>query len=161
MEFSIAGYDITVFAQLVIAMFLGMLIGVERSIAGKTAGMRTYALVAMGSCLFVVVSTLVTKQYVGVVDFDPLRVASSVVTGIGFIGAGIIIFRESTLKGLTTAAGLWVAAGIGVAVAYSLYSIAIFATLLTLFVFTLLWYVEEGIEGKLITHKNTENREEP
>lgn len=138
--------DLTVFFQLALATLLGMALGVERSIAGKTAGMRTYALVALGSCLFTVTSVLVSSAYIGVVNFDPLRVAAGIITGIGFIGAGIIIFRENTPKGLTTAAGLWVVSGIGIAVGFGLYALSIFATLLALSIFTLMWYLENRVK---------------
>ncbi|HEX9608763.1 MAG TPA: MgtC/SapB family protein [Candidatus Paceibacterota bacterium] len=141
--------NIGIAGQLITAMLLGMLVGAERAIAGKTAGMRTYALVSMGSALFTVISVGISAAYLGVVNFDPLRVAAGIITGIGFIGAGIIIFRESSLRGLTTAAGLWVAAGIGMAVGFKLYFIAVFASLLTLFVFTVMWFVEERLEEKL------------
>lgn len=134
--------------QLVIAMLLGMLLGMERSIVGKKAGMRTFALASLGSCLFVIISEQVVRQWVGIVDFDPLRVAAGVITGIGFIGAGMIIFHKE-LRGLTTAASLWVAAGIGMAVGFGLYSIAIATTVLTLFVFTALWYIERYIERRI------------
>ena len=131
--------QIEVFLQLALAMILGVLLGTERSIAGKTAGMRTYALVSLGSCLFVVVSVITSAKYLPFVDFDPLRIAAGIVTGIGFLGAGLIIMREQRLRGLTTAAGLWVAAGIGVAVGYQLYDVAIYTTFLTLIVFTLMY----------------------
>lgn len=136
----------TLFLQLILAMFLGMLLGAERSFAGKTAGMRTYSLVSLGSCLFVVISIIVTAQYVSFVNFDPLRIAASIIVGVGFLGAGLIIVHDLTLKGLTTAAGLWVSAGIGISVGYGLYAIAIFTTFLTLIVFTLIWYIEEKIK---------------
>lgn len=139
--------DFTVFFQLILATLLGMGLGVERSIAGKTAGMRTYALVSLGACLFTVTSVLVSTAYIGTVDFDPLRIAAGIVTGIGFIGAGVIIFRENTQKGLTTAAGLWTVSGIGVAVGFGLYSIAVFTTLLALSVFTLMWYLENRVKN--------------
>ncbi len=138
--------DFTVFFQLALATLLGMGLGVERSIAGKTAGMRTYALVSLGSCLFTVTSVLVSTAYMGVVDFDPLRIAAGIVTGIGFIGAGVIIFRENTPRGLTTAAGLWVVSGIGIAVGFGLYGLAVFTTLLALSVFTLMWYLENRVK---------------
>jgi putative Mg2+ transporter-C (MgtC) family protein len=137
------------FVRLLVAMFLGALLGMERRVyARKMAGMRTYALVSMGAALFVVVADIVTVRYVGITMFDPLRVASQVVVGIGFIGAGLIIFHESRLVGLTTAAGLWVAAGIGVAAGYGLYAIAFFVTLLTLFIFVILWHVEQWLAKK-------------
>ncbi len=139
--------QIETFLQLALAMILGVLLGTERSIAGKTAGMRTYALVSLGACLFVIISVVITAQYYPHgINFDPLRVAAGIITGIGFLGAGLIIMREHRLRGLTTAAGLWVAAGIGVAVGYQLYDVAIYTTFLTLVVFTLMWFIEEKIK---------------
>ncbi|NQV93371.1 MgtC/SapB family protein [Candidatus Kaiserbacteria bacterium] len=138
---------LVIFGQLILAILLGMTLGTERSvIANKRAGTRTYSLVALGSCLFSIISIQVTSQYLGLVSFDPMRVTAGIITGIGFLGAGIIIFKDSTLQGLTTAAGLWVSAGIGVAVAFSLYAIAIFTTILTLLVFTVLWFVENKLD---------------
>ena len=144
----------TIFLQLILAMVLGMLLGTERAIAGKTVGMRTYALVSLGACLFIVISTAVNSAYIEITGFDPMRVAAGIVTGVGFLGAGIIIYRGSKLRGLTTATSLWVAAGIGVATGYQLYAVAIFTTFLTLLVFTILWFIEQKVrtlsEGKEI-----------
>lgn len=136
----------TICLQLGLSIVLGMLLGMERSIAGKAAGMRTYALVSLGATLFVVAGLAAAPELAVLGGVDHLRVAAAIITGIGFIGAGTIIFRRDALKGLTTAAGLWVAAGIGIAVGYGLYAVALAATLLTLFVFTALWYVESLIE---------------
>lgn len=137
------------FVRLLVAALLGMSLGVERAIAGKTAGMRTYALVSMGAALFVVISEIILSRYAGQSNtvLDPLRMASQIVVGIGFLGAGLIIFRDSQLSGLTTAAGLWVASGIGMAAGFGLFEIAIFATVLTIFVFTILWYLEVKIKS--------------
>lgn len=150
MEAFFADANITVFVQLVVAMALGMLLGVERTLAGKEAGMRTYALVSTGAALFIVATTLGAPSIAVFGDADPLRIAAGIITGIGFLGAGVIIFRrnEGELEGLTTAAGLWIAAGIGIAVGYQLYATALFVTLLTLFIFTILWYVEHYIEER-------------
>lgn len=137
------------FIQLFIAALLGSFLGLERALAGKTAGLRTFALVSMGSALFVIISEMIGNNYLGVAAFDPLRVASQIIVGIGFLGAGLIIFKESRISGLTTAAGLWVSAGIGVAVGYKLYSIAIFVTILTLFIFTILWFIERKIKKEV------------
>src|SRR3954462_5259576 len=104
--------------------------------------MRTFGLVAMGACLFVLAGNYVDTHYLGIVNFNPSQVASAVVTGIGFLGAGLIIFRGDTLHGVTTAAGLWVAAAIGVAVGLGMYAVSIFTTLLTLVMFTGMWFVE-------------------
>ncbi|MEK7558578.1 MAG: MgtC/SapB family protein [Patescibacteria group bacterium] len=134
--------------KLFVAVVLGMALGLERVVAHKTAGMRTYALVSMGSALFVIISEMVSMNYINAsgINLDPLRLASNIIVGVGFLGAGLIIFKDSQLVGLTTATGLWVAAGIGTAVGFGLYSLAVVATALTLFVFTVLWYVESRIK---------------
>jgi putative Mg2+ transporter-C (MgtC) family protein len=138
-----------VMAQLIIALVLGALLGFERLLAGKEAGMRTFGLVSIGSCLFVIIGEIVALRYASdAFNTDPLRLASAVVSGIGFIGAGLIIFQHE-LKGLTTAAVLWVASAIGVAVGFRLYMIATFATFLTLFVTVGLWFVERYLERKV------------
>lgn len=140
MEFMFDPSALAVFFQLTAATVLGLILGAERSIAGKSAGMRTYALVSLGACLLTVTSVLVTNEYLGKVNFDPMRMPAAIVTGIGFIGAGLILFRQSLLRGLTTAAGLWIAAAVGIAIGFGLYSIAVFTALLTLFVFTAVVY---------------------
>ena len=126
-----------IFLRITIAMVLGIILGAERIMARKTAGMRTYGLVSMGAAVFVILSMVMADLYIDRTSLDPLRVMSQVIVGIGFIGAGLIIFRGDKISGLTTAAGLWVSAGIGMATGYGLYSIAIFVTILTLFIFTL------------------------
>jgi len=141
------------YLQLIVAMLLGIILGLERTFAGKTAGMRTYGLVSMGSCLLIVSSVLVNSQYIGITNFDPMRLATGIITGIGFIGAGLIIFRENKLEGLTTAAGIWVACGIGMAVGFKLFALAFFATFLALFTFTTLWFLEDKIKKALKNRK--------
>lgn len=143
--FIIDAGTVEIFKHLLLAAFLGAFMGLERVFAHKTAGIRTYALVSMGSALFIVVSSVVTATYLGATPFDPLRIAAGIVTGIGFLGAGTIIFKNSHLEGLTTAAGLWVAAGVGIASGFGLYAIAIFATVVTLFVFTAMWFLEARV----------------
>ena len=127
--------ELNAIVQLIIATALGAAIGIERSIAGKRAGMRTYALVALGACLLTVVSLIVSNSYIGLTNFDPLRVAASIVMGIGFIGTGLVVFKGDNLIGLTTAAGLWVAAGLGIAVGFRLYVIALAATVFAIIIF--------------------------
>jgi putative Mg2+ transporter-C (MgtC) family protein len=146
MPFLTSEYEI--FFQLTVALLLGSLLGFERLLAGKDAGMRTFGLVAVGSCLFVIIGEIVAQDYHSAFNFDPLRIASSIVTGIGFIGAGLIIFQHE-LKGLTTAAALWVASAIGVAVGFKLYIVATFTTFLTLFVCVGLWFFERYLERKV------------
>lgn len=132
--------------QLSIATILGILIGAERSTSNKTAGMRTYALISLGSCFFVVISHAVSNQYLGLTAFDPMRVASQIVVGIGFVGGGLIMTEGKKVSGITTAAGLWVSAGIGMAVGFHMYNVAIFVTLVTLFIFTTLWHIERAMK---------------
>lgn len=135
--------DATLILRLTVAALLGLLIGAERSRVGKRAGMRTYALVSLGACLFVVMSGVVGFAAAASFTFDPLRVASQIVVGIGFLGAGVIFVQRHELTGLTTAAGLWVAAGIGATCGYGLFVIASYVTFLTLFIFEAMWYIEE------------------
>ncbi|MDO8429980.1 MAG: MgtC/SapB family protein [bacterium] len=127
-----------VFWQLLLAVLLGSLIGIEREVAHKSAGMRTHALVSLGSALFSIVSQSVSGPTV-----DPTRIAAQIVTGIGFLGAGLIVFDQSKVKGLTTAAGVWVASAIGMAIGFKFYDIAIFSTILTILVFVVLWPLEQ------------------
>ena len=131
--------DYEVYLQLVLAVFLGSLIGLERRLSRKIAGIRTFALVTLGSTIFSIISRYVAT--------DPSRIAAQVVVGIGFLGAGMIILDrqsgEERVRGLTTAAGLWVASAIGVAIGFSFYDIAIAATVLSIVIFTVLWRFEE------------------
>ncbi|MEX0934857.1 MAG: MgtC/SapB family protein [Candidatus Paceibacterota bacterium] len=137
--------NILIFAQLIVALILGALVGLERSLAGKTAGMRTFALVSVGSALFVIIAAAFSVSHIGLEIFDPLRVAGAVVTGVGFIGAGLIIFDREGVHGLTTAAGMWVAAAIGVGIGLEFWWPAIFTTFLVLFTFAPLWFLEEKV----------------
>ena len=138
---------LVMFGQLVLAAFLGVVIGTERSVvAQQRAGMRTFALVSLGACIFVLAGEAIDAQYLGIVNFDPARMAAAIVQGIGFIGAGLIFMRGDAVHGITTAAGLWVAASIGVLVAFKLFALAIFAAALTLGIFFGLWYLERIIK---------------
>ena len=114
--------------RLVVAMILGALIGTERELRAKAAGFRTHFLVALGSALFCIVSQFGFPEGLR----DSSRVAAQVVSGIGFLGAGTIILQRSKVRGLTTAAGLWVTAAIGLACGTGLYLIATITTLLAL-----------------------------
>ena len=120
--------------RLVVAAVLGGLVGLERERLEWAAGMRTHALVSLGSALFMVVSIfgfsdILNEQHV---ILDPSRVAAQVASGIGFIGAGTIIFRREIVKGLTTAASIWAVAAVGLAVGGGMFLAAISATLLAL-----------------------------
>lgn len=119
--------------QLALAMLLGWLIGWERKHWKKPAGGRTIMLIALGSCLFSIISIESAQILAGENSVDPTRIASNVLTGIGFIGAGIILHRQGHVEGITTAAALWVAAAVGMAVAFQFYALAAVTSLLTVF----------------------------
>jgi putative Mg2+ transporter-C (MgtC) family protein len=153
------GAYLEILFKLFVALLFGVMLGVERSMAHKMAGMRTFSLVSLGSALFVIISQIVASQFPQSSSLDPLRVASQIIVGIGFLGAGLIIYKGPGVIGLTTAAGMWVSAGIGMAVGFGLYALAATATFFTLFIFVILWFVESRIkhysgnvsdEGKII-----------
>ncbi len=138
-----------VITKLCIAMILGLLLGLERVYAHKTAGMRTYALVCVSTCFFIIISLFIGDHIAIRGDsFSPAQIAAAVITGVGFLGAGLIFFQNNHVQNLTTAAGLWVCAGIGMAVGYGMFREAAFATILTFFVFSVLSIVERYIRLK-------------
>ncbi len=141
----ITSYDnADIVIKLTLAMIFGMALGIERIRAHKTAGMRTYALTSVGAALFVIAGELVRLDFVSGA-LDPLRIASQIVVGVGFLGAGLIVVRDGAVSGLTTASGLWVSAAIGLAVGFGYYVLALVGTLMTLFIFTVLWHIERHI----------------
>lgn len=107
--------DYTTVARLVLSVLLGGIIGFERQHRGKTAGLRTHILVCLGSCLVSVLSVNLYSAVQGLTNADPARLAAQVVSGIGFLGAGAIMKEGPTIRGLTTAASLWVVASVGIA----------------------------------------------
>lgn len=111
--------------RLVLAAFLGAAIGFERELRGRSAGLRTFAAVALGSCLFSIISYVVVPD-----GNETTRIAAQVVTGVGFLGAGVILRGQGHISGLTTSATLWAAAAVGMAVGYGLYVLAVVATIL-------------------------------
>ena len=122
------------FVRLLIASACGTIIGIEREYRSKEAGYRTHFLVALGSALIMLVSQYGFVRFAGHSGYqlDPARVAAQVVSGIGFLGAGTIIFQRSIVRGLTTAAGIWTTCGIGLAVGAGMCAIGAAVTLLTL-----------------------------
>ncbi len=135
----ISSTDIEIIIRLGAATVLGGLIGFERELHGKVAGFRTHSLVALGSALIMLVSIHVLDVAHG--NGDPGRIASQVVTGIGFIGAGTIIRSGTSIKGLTTAAGLWTASGIGLACGLGYFHAAFVAMVITLLVLVVFSWV--------------------
>ena len=108
-------------------MILGLLIGNERKNRNKSAGLRTHAMVALGSALMMVVSKY---GFADTVQGDGARLAAQVVSGVGFLGAGMIFIRNNLVNGLTTAAGIWTTAGVGLTVGAGMYTVGILSTLM-------------------------------
>jgi putative Mg2+ transporter-C (MgtC) family protein len=139
--------EMEMIVRLLMASVLGAAIGFEREVHGRPAGFRTHLLVSLGSALFVLTSIAFYQTFgnfngTGPVGVDPGRVAAQVVTGIGFLGAGAIIRERASIRGLTTAACLWVVAAIGVACGIGLFSMALVVTLLALLSLLLLKKLE-------------------
>ena len=121
--------------RLIVATVLGAIIGIERDIHGRAAGLRTNMLVSLGSALFMIISGTVATHFENnitstFIRADPGRIAAQIITGIGFIGAGAIIKSGFSIRGLTTAACLWLSAGIGMSAGAGLYELAIFTTII-------------------------------
>jgi len=145
--------------RLILAAVLSGIIGFEREFHGRAAGFRTHILVCIGSTLIMLTSMHIFDLYSGRVAVDPARIAAGVITGIGFLGAGTIMHSRSSVRGLTTAASLWVVAGLGLAVGSGLYFGSVVTTVLTvvtLFLFSRLehvmirrdWYRTMSIEAR-------------
>lgn len=119
-------YELLNLVGVLLAVFLGFAIGFERKLRYKEAGIRTHIIVCVGAALL----TVVSKYGFGGDSADSARVAAQIVSGIGFLGAGIIMFRGQKMCGLTTAAGVWTTAGVGMAAGAGLYIVAVGATVI-------------------------------
>ncbi|MBI2864455.1 MAG: MgtC/SapB family protein [Chloroflexi bacterium] len=136
------GNDLELMFRILLAAVLGAIVGLERERRRMPAGLRTFMLVSIGSALFMVVSNY---------DFDgsgttrdPGRIAAQVVTGVGFLGAGMLFRTEASVRGLTTAAGMWAMAGVGLAAGAGMYTIAVFTTIIVTVVLWILRVIERG-----------------
>ena len=138
-----------IFIRIMTAMALGGIIGMERGIKNRPAGLRTYTLVCIGSCVVMLVNQY---SYQATGTGDPVRMGAQVVSGIGFLGAGVIFKHGSTIRGLTTAAGLWATAGIGLAVGAGLYGLGIFTTVLLALVQVFMHRFAVGMDSQLYRH---------
>lgn len=134
-------YDLHYIFRIIIAGICGILIGYERKNRAKEAGLRTHCIVACASALMMIISKyaffdlIEGNLYPGAdIRLDPSRMAQGIVTGIGFLGAGMIFVRKNTIKGLTTAAGIWATSGIGMAIGGGMYIVGIFSTALLLLI---------------------------
>ncbi|WP_106495576.1 MgtC/SapB family protein [Lentibacillus sp. Marseille-P4043] len=124
-----------IMVRVFIALLLSGLIGFEREMKNHSAGFRTHILVGIGSCLMMLLSLYGFEAYIDAYDnvrFDPARIPSYVISGIGFLGAGTIIVYGGTIRGLTTAASIWAVAGLGLVVGIGMYATAVFTTLVIL-----------------------------
>jgi len=140
--------------RIVLAVVLGGIIGLEREKKGRNAGLRTHILVCTGSSLIMLVSLYVFEMYQGKVPVDPSRIAAGVVTGIGFLGAGTIMASAEGVKGLTTAASIWVSSAIGLAVGCGFTSAAVVATIVTFATLAFLKHIEKKLEVTEKTDKS-------
>ena len=130
--------------RLLVACLLGAIIGTEREVHRKAAGLRTNAIIALGSALFTIVGMEMAPA-----GADPSRVASTIVTGIGFLGAGAILRTGRNIQGLTTAATIWVNAAIGMTVGTGAYALGVAATLITLGVLLVVGLIERRVERRI------------
>lgn len=136
---SITSHEVTLVNavfKLLLSMVLGVLVGAERKRKGQIAGVRTFALISMGACLAMLLSIYVPQVYLGLKNGDPGRIAAQVITGVGFLGGGAMIHLKGAVRGLTTAAGIWMTATIGMAVGVGMYWCAVIATLMILVTLT-------------------------
>lgn len=151
--------------RMVIAAICGGIIGYERSRRRKEAGLRTHMIVAVGAALLMIISKY---GFLDVLDVpgmrvDASRIAANVITGISFLGAGVIFVRDASIKGLTTAAGLWAMAGVGLAIGAGMYTVGIFATILIMVVQVFTHGNLQRLDGPVyetvcITYKNDPDR---
>lgn len=140
--------DSQVILRLVLSSALSGLLGLERQLHRRAAGLRTHILVSLGSTLIMLTSIYIFDIYKDSASVDPSRIAAGVITGIGFLGAGTIIRYGEEVRGLTTAASLWVAAALGLAVGCGFYVAALTTTILVLLALLLLRRIESKVLGK-------------
>ena len=130
--------DTSIPIKLIVAAILGGIIGVERQIRDKPAGLRTNILICVGSTLFMSISNA----------FGDTRIGAQIITGIGFLGAGSVLHAHGFVLGLTTAATIWVVAGVGMALGSGMYAVAVFATAMSLVTLYFLGFIEDKIQGR-------------
>lgn len=138
-----------ILSRLLLALLAGGTIGLERAIHGREAGFRTHTLVCVSSSLLMLLVAyqwqLIPQQYVDTIRTDPTRMAQGIMTGIGFLGAGVIIKEGLTVRGLTTAASIWMTAAIGIVIGLGFYEPAAYATLITVITLSMFRWIESKI----------------
>ena len=148
--------DLEAIGRIGLALLAGAAIGLEREQRDKPAGLRTYALVCEGAALFMVASLMLGDQIraSGQMQYDPSRIGSTVVQGIGFLAGGVILTSGGRIRGLTTAAGIWVTASVGLLIGAGLYVVAFAGTAATLLVLVGL----RSVEHRYFSNARTRNR---
>ena len=159
-------YELVIFLKIMLAALAGAAIGFEREKHGRPAGLRTHLLVSAGSCLMMILSEAFYLKYgdlsaTGVVRLDPSRAAAQIITGIGFLGAGVIIKEGFNVRGLTTAACLWMVSGIGMAFGMGMVSAGTIATVVALFSLLILKKLEPKFQKDRYLHLNITVTAEP
>jgi putative Mg2+ transporter-C (MgtC) family protein len=153
---SIDSVDLAITFRLCAAVLVGGLIGLERSYHGRPAGFRTHTLVCVSTCLLMLVTVFETHWFPaespGRTVLDPTRLAQGIMTGIGFLGAGAIIKEGVSVRGLTTAASIWMTAALGILVGIGFYYPAALATLLTLLTLSLFRWIENRMPSQFYAH---------
>lgn len=139
----------TILSRLLLALLAGGIIGLERAIHGRDAGFRTHALVCVSSSLLMLLMAFqwqfVPQQFIETIRTDPTRMAQGIMTGIGFLGAGVIIKEGLTIRGLTTAASIWMTAAIGIVIGLGFYEAAIYSTVITVVTLSMFRWIESKI----------------
>jgi len=140
-------------SRLMLAFLAGGIIGIERALHGREAGFRTHALVCVSSSLLMVLTVyqweLVPAQFLDTVRADPSRMAQGIMTGIGFLGAGVIIKEGLTVRGLTTAASIWMTASVGIVIGMGLYYPAFLATVMTVVILSFFRWIENRLPSQI------------
>ena len=158
------GYGQNVCLHMIVALLAGGLIGLERSYHGRPAGFRTHSLVCMASAVLMLVTMYHERWFTNVppevIRIDPTRMAQGVMTGIGFLGAGVIMKEGLSVRGLTTAASIWITAAIGILAGVGLYGPVVLATVLTLGTLSVFRWIEGRMPVLLYAHHHVRFRRE-
>ena len=145
-----------ILSRLLLALLAGGIIGLERAIHGREAGFRTHSLVCVSSSLLMLLMAfqwqLIPQEYIETIRTDPTRMAQGIMTGIGFLGAGVIIKEGLTVRGLTTAASIWMTAAIGIVIGMGFYEPAMYATVITVLTLSLFRWLESKIPSFKFAH---------
>ena len=135
--------------RLALALVIGAVVGIDREKSRQSAGFRTHILVSVGACVASITSLLLFDEFHHIVNLDPGRISAQVLSGIGFLGAGAILKTANTIRGLTTAAGLWVVASVGLAVGFGFYYLSIMTLIFLMITLRTLKF----FDGKIASNK--------